>query len=138
MLQKEGFGQAGLEQRLKSKHGIDLNKQAKEWETSAKEKAEKNKKAEDEQAQRSADWIAKFGKPSVKEENQHYCAKHVRSGLLGDGVVLEGQHADPDNNGQVSWYMVEFKDGIHKVFTEDLEIMVAEWHNNHKKKKKGG
>ena len=138
LLQKEGFGQAGLEQRLKSKHGIDLNKQAKEWETSAKEKAEKNKKAEDEQAQRSADWIAKFGKPSVKEENQHYCAKHVRSGLLGDGVVLEGQHADPDNNGQVSWYMVEFKDGIHKVFTEDLEIMVAEWHNNHKKKKKGG
>ena len=36
LLQKEGFGQAGLEQRLK-KHGIDLNKQAKEWETSAKE-----------------------------------------------------------------------------------------------------
>ena len=72
---------------------------------------------------------------SVKED-VHYCAKHVRSHLLGDGVVLEAQHADPNDEGQIEWYMVEFKDGIHKVFTDDLEIMIAEYHGNHKKKKR--
>ena len=60
----------------------------------------------------------------------------MRSVILGDGVVLEAQHADPDAEGQIEWYMVEFKDGIHKVFTEDLEIMLAEFHGNHKKKRK--
>lgn len=75
--------------------------------------------------------------PAVSEEleSQHYCAKHVRSQLLGDGVVLEAHHADPDEQGNVEWYMVEFKDGIRKVYTEDLEIMLAEYHGNHKKKK---
>lgn len=68
-------------------------------------------------------------------EDQHLCAKHVRSALLGDGVVLEAQHAEPDHEGNIEWYMVEFKDGIRKVYTEDLEIMIAEYHGNHKKKK---
>jgi hypothetical protein len=72
----------------------------------------------------------------VEKEDTHLCAKHVRSAILGDGVVLEAQHADPDENGQIEWYMVEFKDGIRKVFTEDLEIMLAEYHGNHKKKKR--
>ena len=69
-------------------------------------------------------------------EDTHYCAKHVRSGLLGDGIVLEAQHAEPDAEGNIEWYMVEFKDGIRKVYTEDLEIMIAEYHGNHKKKKR--
>lgn len=70
------------------------------------------------------------------EEGTHYCAKHVRSSLLGDGIVLEAQHADPDEDGQIEWYMVEFKSGIRKVYTEDLEIMLAEYHGNHKRKKR--
>lgn len=78
----------------------------------------------------------KTAKRVAEEEEVHYCAKHVRSALLGDGVVLEAQHADPDDEGNIEWYMVEFKNGIHKVFTEDLEIMVAEYHGNHKKKKR--
>ena len=69
------------------------------------------------------------------EEGTHYCAKHVRSSILGDGIVLEAQHADPDENGNIEWYMVEFPSGIRKVFTEDLEIMIAEYHGNHKKKR---
>lgn len=78
----------------------------------------------------------KTAKRVAEEEDVHYCAKHVRSNLLGDGVVLEAMHADPDENGDIEWYMVEFKNGIHKVYTEDLEIMVAEYHGNHKKKKR--
>ena len=71
----------------------------------------------------------------VEDEGVHYCAKHVRSSLLGDGIVLESQHADPDENGNIEWYLVEFKSGIRKVYTEDLEIMIAEYHGNHKKKR---
>jgi len=69
-------------------------------------------------------------------EDMHYCAKHVFSELFGEGFVLEGQHADPDEDGNIDWYMVEFDDGIRKIPTHKLEIMVAEYHMNHKKKKK--
>ena len=69
-------------------------------------------------------------------EGQHLCAKHVYSELFGEGVVLDAQHAEPDAEGKIDWYMVEFADGIRKVQTDDIEIMVAEYHMNHKKKMK--
>jgi len=69
-------------------------------------------------------------------EGQHYCAKHVYSEMFGEGVVLEGQHDEPNQNGEIEWYMVEFKDGIHKVYSEDVEIMIAEYHANHRRKKR--
>lgn len=76
--------------------------------------------------------------PPVSEapEDQHYCAKHVYSNVYGEGVVLEGQHADPDENGNIEWYVVEFAEGSKKVFTEKLDIMIAEYHGNHKRKKR--
>jgi hypothetical protein len=76
--------------------------------------------------------------PAVSEdaEGEHYCAKHVYSNVHGEGVVLEGMHAEPDENGNIEWYGVEFSDGPRKVFTEKLEVMVAEYHGNHKKKKR--
>lgn len=72
---------------------------------------------------------------SVSYDDQHLCAKHVYSNVYGEGLVLEGQHADPDNNGNIEWYIVDFAEGPKKVYTEKLEIMVAEYHNNHKKKR---
>jgi hypothetical protein len=69
-------------------------------------------------------------------EDMHHCAKHVFSDLFGEGFVLEGQHADPDEDGNIDWYMVEFNDGIRKIPTHKLDIMVAEYHMNHKPKKK--
>lgn len=75
--------------------------------------------------------------PPVSEapEDQHYCAKHVYSNVYGEGVVLEGQHADPDENGNIEWYVVNFAEGPKKVYTEKLDIMIAEYHGNHKKKR---
>jgi hypothetical protein len=70
------------------------------------------------------------------EEDVHYCAKHVYSKMFGEGVVVEGLHADPDEQGNIEWYAVQFNDGIKKVFTENLDIMIAEYHGNHKKKKR--
>ena len=69
-------------------------------------------------------------------EDMHYCAKHVYSDLFGEGVVVEGEHAEPDEDGNIAWYVVEFKDGLRKIPTDKLEIMFAEYHMNHKKKKK--
>lgn len=67
---------------------------------------------------------------------QHFCAKHVLSNVFGEGVVLEGQHAEPDENGHVEWYTVQFEHGEEVVFAEDVEIMMAEYHNNHSPSKK--
>ena len=64
-------------------------------------------------------------------EGQHYCAKHVYSETFGEGVVLEGQHAEPDENGNIEWYTVQFNHGEEVIFTEDVEVMMAEYHNNH-------
>jgi hypothetical protein len=72
--------------------------------------------------------------PPVSED-QHYCAKHVYSNVYGEGVVLEGQHADPDETGNIEWYVVNFAEGPKKVYTEKLDIMIAEYHGNHKKKR---
>lgn len=72
-------------------------------------------------------------------EDQHYCAKHVYSEVFGEGLVVEGQHAEPDENGNIEWYTVQFEHGEEVIFTEDVEIMIAEYHANHspaKKKKK--
>jgi len=69
-------------------------------------------------------------------EGQHYCAKHVYSDVFGEGVVVEGQHADPDENGNIEWYTVQFEHGEEVIFTEDVEVMMAEYHNNHSPMKK--
>ena len=73
--------------------------------------------------------------PNCIPEEQHYCAKHVYSNMFGEGLVVEGIHADPDEEGNVEWYAVQFNEGIKKVFTEKLEVMIAEFHGNHTKKK---
>jgi len=73
--------------------------------------------------------------PNCIPEEQHYCAKHVYSNMFGEGEVVEGLHAEPDEEGNVEWYAVQFNEGIKKVFTENLEVMIAEFHGNHTKKK---
>jgi len=79
-------------------------------------------------------------KQAMKEDSenpdQHYCAKHVYSEEYGEGVVLEGQHAEPDENGNIEWYTVQFEHGEEVIFTEDVEVMIAEYHNNHTPAKK--
>ena len=73
--------------------------------------------------------------PNCIPEESHYCAKHVYSNMFGEGTVVEGIHAEPDEQGNIEWYAVQFNEGIKKVFTEKLEIMMAEYHGNHTKKK---
>lgn len=73
---------------------------------------------------------------STQDVGQHFCAKHVLSNVFGEGVVLDGQHAEPDENGHVEWYTVQFDHGEEVIFAEDVEFMMAEFHNNHSPSKK--
>jgi hypothetical protein len=81
------------------------------------------------------DWIDLFlEEVEEDEEVEHLCAKHVYSDVFGEGVVMEGNHADPDEEGNIEWYTVKFDHGEETVFTEDIQVMVNEYHM-HKKKK---
>ena len=75
--------------------------------------------------------------PAVSEapEGEHLCAKHVYSNMFGEGVVVDSLHAEPDEEGNIEWYAVQFEEGIKKVFTEKLQVMTASYHGNHKKKR---
>ena len=75
--------------------------------------------------------------PAVSEapEGEHLCAKHVYSNMFGEGVVVDSLHAEPDEEGNIEWYAVQFEEGIKKVFTEKLLVMTASYHGNHKKKR---
>lgn len=66
---------------------------------------------------------------------EHICAVHVKHSKLGEGKTLFSQHAEPAEDGSIAWYDVMFAEGIERVETKDLEIVVSESHMNHKKKK---
>ena len=81
------------------------------------------------------DWVDLFVEETQIEEDEvpHLCAKHVFSDVYGEGIVMEGNHADPDEQGNIEWYTVKFDHGEETVFTEDIEVMINEY-NSHKKK----
>jgi len=60
----------------------------------------------------------------------HLCAKTVNHESYGPGSTLHGQHAIPDNAGNIEWYMVEFKHGTEKIRTEDMEVVFAVEHTH--------
>jgi hypothetical protein len=66
----------------------------------------------------------------------HQCAIHVKHATMGEGRTLTSQHAQPDTEGEISWYTVMFEHGIEKVDTKDLEVLVSESHMSHKPMKK--
>jgi hypothetical protein len=63
----------------------------------------------------------------------HQCALHVKSEQYGEGKTLFSQHAEPDADGNIAWYDVMFNEGIKRVATKEIEILVSESHKNHKK-----
>jgi hypothetical protein len=65
---------------------------------------------------------------------EHICAVHVKHSKLGEGKTLFSQHAEPAEDGSIAWYDVMFAEGIVRVDTKDIEILVSEAHMNHKRK----
>lgn len=61
----------------------------------------------------------------------HNCATHVEHTEFGVGVCIKEAHADPDENGDISWYTVQFEDGaVRKVQTESMKIVTSESHKH--------
>ncbi len=66
--------------------------------------------------------------------SQHMCAKNVVHEEWGAGQPVHGQHADPDENGEIAWYDVMFEHGIEKgVSINELKVTKEAMHNSHNK-----
>ena len=75
----------------------------------------------------------KKDKKGRRVKHMHDCAKKVVSEEWGEGTCIHGQHAEPDRNGFVAWYDVEFDHGIEEgVNVNDLEVLVSEAHHDYK------
>ena len=66
--------------------------------------------------------------------SQHMCAKNVVHEEWGAGQPVHGQHADPDENGEIAWYDVMFEHGIEMgVSINELKVTKEAMHNSHNK-----
>jgi hypothetical protein len=66
-------------------------------------------------------------------DKAHFCATHVEHALLGKGTCISEQHAEPDENGNIAWYSVEFPTGIQRVDSSNLKIVEGKSHSHSKK-----
>ena len=64
----------------------------------------------------------------TKDGKVHNCATHVEHVVLGKGTTVSEQHAEPDENGDIAWYTVEFETGTHQIATKELTITMSEAH----------
>jgi hypothetical protein len=66
----------------------------------------------------------------------HLCATKVFHKEWAEGTPIFSQHAEPDADGSIAWYDVMFEHGIEKgVSIEDLDVLMAESHERHGKRK---
>jgi hypothetical protein len=75
--------------------------------------------------------------PGSLENDKHMCASKIFHKEWKEGTPVIGEHAEPDETGNISWYSVMFEHGIETVQVDDLDVEVVELleHGNHKKKK---
>jgi hypothetical protein len=66
-------------------------------------------------------------------DKAHFCATHVEHSLLGHGECISEQHAEPDEEGNISWYTVKFPIGTHRVETSQLRVVEGKSHMHSKK-----
>lgn len=60
----------------------------------------------------------------------HLCAKTVTHEQYGPGHTVHARHAHPDVNGNIEWYVCEFKHGTEVVNTEDVDIVTIVEHSH--------
>lgn len=79
------------------------------------------------------DGVAKGSLP----DDQHMCATKIFKEGFGEGTPVFGEHALPDEEGNVAWYKVMFEHGIEvvDVLDEGVKVLEEANHGNHKKKK---
>ena len=80
--------------------------------------------------------IVNVTNPQVQEaevDKAHFCATHVEHAMLGLGTCISEQHGEPDDQGQIAWYTVEFPTGTHRIETSNLKIVEGKSHTHGKK-----
>lgn len=80
--------------------------------------------------------IVNVTNPQVQEaevDKAHFCATHVEHAMLGLGTCISEQHAEPDDQGQIAWYTVEFPTGTHRIQTSNLRVVEGKSHSHSKK-----
>ena len=72
------------------------------------------------------------------EGDKHMCASKIMHKEWKEGRPIFGEHAEPDQFGEVSWYKVMFEHGIETVDVNDPDVEVLEEnaHMSHKSKSK--
>ena len=84
---------------------------------------------EPEKDQLTADDFKKLrARKKDKNGKVHNCATHVEHAVLGKGITVSEQHAEPDADGNIEWYTVQFENSTQKVLTKDLTITMSETH----------
>ena len=66
-------------------------------------------------------------------DRAHFCATHVEHATFGPGTCISEAHADPDAEGNIAWYTVQFADGTRKIDTADLKVTEGKSHSHSKK-----
>ena len=81
---------------------------------------------------RKASAMHKKQSQEVAKVSQHLCAGSVKHEEFGMGQCIFGQHAEPDENGFVSHYDVQFEHGIvENVSVEDMEVLTITEHDHY-------
>jgi hypothetical protein len=74
--------------------------------------------------------------PGSMADDGHLCATKVFHKEWAEGTPIFSQHAEPDEYGDIAWYDVMFEHGIEKMVpTDEMEILMAESHERHGKRK---
>jgi len=66
-----------------------------------------------------------------KSNDKHVCATKVEHHKFGHGTPIFSEHAEPNDDGYVSWYTVQFEHGAEVVNTADLTVHEESSHGNH-------
>jgi hypothetical protein len=77
--------------------------------------------------------VAEADNAGAAVDKAHFCATHVEHALLGPGTCISEQHAEPDENGNIAWYSVQFPSGIQRVDSSNLKIVEGKHHTHGKK-----
>lgn len=66
-----------------------------------------------------------------ESNDKHICATKVEHHKFGHGRCVFSEHAEPDAQGHVGWYTVQFEHGTEVINTADLTVHELTEHYNH-------
>ena len=73
----------------------------------------------------------------AKSDKGHGCANVVEHPEWGEGKCISEMHAEPNEDGFVEWYDVEFEHGIERqVPVNEMKVLEEAYHSHGGKKKK--